>query len=433
MKSTTTQNFGLLLGMLLCFWISSCQREIAPVAPDVVMSPEFRIQKANTTFSLISQLKGINYYPQNTPWEKFWPEYDAAVIDRDLDKIRELGFNTVRVFVFYEQFGGENVKPEMKAKLEAFLSQTQQKSLKVVVTLFDHSQRYHPRHLGAARRHVEHITQGLENHEAIAAWDIKNESDLDYAQHGAKRVKFWLSQMQRHLRARVNQPITASYARAENMGPEVTTLDYLTFHYYEDERQFASTVQNLRQRFPAQPVVLGEFGYHTWEENPLDPHPEAHQYNYYQAILGTAQELELHGIMVWSLYDHPVIENSLVLGTESHQQHMGLFDLQGQPKSGALALQQAAHVLDAQTGTAVTLDTRQLKLVVTAKAPTAVHFHIQQQKQVLKSFTFEAAAGANVYALELSASEVRQLLHLEDQLQIQPAGQQAESLILRQD
>ncbi|MFB0946099.1 MAG: hypothetical protein QMB24_08140, partial [Spirosomataceae bacterium] len=57
----------------------------------------------------INKIRGINYYPQKTPWKDFWIKYDEEVIEKDLQKIKKLRLNTVRVFVNYEQFGKGNV------------------------------------------------------------------------------------------------------------------------------------------------------------------------------------------------------------------------------------------------------------------------------------------------------------------------------------
>ncbi|MGI9253104.1 MAG: hypothetical protein ACR2J8_05110, partial [Thermomicrobiales bacterium] len=56
-------------------------------------------------------ISGVNYYPAASPWERFWPEYDPAVIDRDFAEIRDLGGNTVRIFLPFAQVGGADPDP----------------------------------------------------------------------------------------------------------------------------------------------------------------------------------------------------------------------------------------------------------------------------------------------------------------------------------
>lgn len=386
--------------------------------------------------------RGINYYPQNTPWEAFWPQYDAQIIQTDLQRIQALGFDTVRIFVYYDDFGGAQVNTAMKAKLQNFLNQAQQQNLKVVVTLFDQYQDY--QNLAAAQAHVKGLTQNLGAHPAIAAWDLKNESDRDRQAHGDEVINTWIYTLTETLHQLVNQPITASYARAENMGSEVEVLDYLTFHYYDDERQFGKTVDQLKAKFPNHPVVLGEFGYHTWEAHPSDPHPKAHQYNYFQAILAAAQTHQVQGIMAWSLYDYPVIENSTFLNTLSHEQNMGLLDLAGEKKAGYLAFEQSAAVVDAQTGTAVTPDTKEIEVVFNApKADyTALMLvDMSQNQRSVRAFSIPTQKGLNTFRFKVNAEDLTHLLHLKYRLKIDtqntvgllPGIEHQALLTLRQD
>lgn len=364
-------------------------------------------------------LRGINYYPQHTPWEKFWPEYDTTVIQADLKRIHEMGFNTVRIFVYYTDFGGPEVAPMMKGRLLNFLQQAQAHQLQVVVTLFDQYQDYH--HIDNARAHLAQLTEGLAQHPAIAAWDLKSESDRDYAYHGEATVKHWLMNMQQFLHTKVEQPLTASYANALNMDDEVNALDYLTFHYYADERNFSKTLHTLRQRFPDHALVLGEFGYHTWQNHPSDPHPQAHQYNYFQAILAAAQEHQLKGIMAWSLYDYPVIAGSTFLAEMSHEQHMGLWRLDNTVKPGYLALQQPVFLVDAETGTAVTPLTREIKAVFTLKEAETVRLSLKQMDTGTSTdwMSLKAKQGLNTWQWRVSDETLQGLLTLKYRLQFQ--------------
>ena len=65
-------------------------------------------------------ITGTNHYPAETPWDRFWPEYDEAVITDDFDRIANLGMNTIRIFVPFAQFGGPKVEPEMLDRLEDY-------------------------------------------------------------------------------------------------------------------------------------------------------------------------------------------------------------------------------------------------------------------------------------------------------------------------
>ncbi|WFO17360.1 hypothetical protein M601_006565 [Cellulophaga baltica 4] len=58
----------------------------------------------------IENLKGINYYPKDTPWDTFGKRFDATVINEDFKIIHDMGLNGIRIFVQYEDFGKSTVK-----------------------------------------------------------------------------------------------------------------------------------------------------------------------------------------------------------------------------------------------------------------------------------------------------------------------------------
>ncbi|PIQ28187.1 hypothetical protein COW36_04885 [bacterium (Candidatus Blackallbacteria) CG17_big_fil_post_rev_8_21_14_2_50_48_46] len=424
-----------LLGMLA---LSACQTK-PPLLFSTQMLPASAIAMPlheNRQLSL-NQIKGINYYPQAAPWEKFWLEYSESTVHRDLAKISNLGFNTVRIFVFYDIFGKDKPQAAMLNKLSNFLNQAESLNLKVVITLFDQYSDYAPEHYAQAQAHLIALSQNLGQHPAILAWDLKNESDLDYPHAGRETVKQWIQTMHQTLQNLVPQPITASYADSNQIGEEARELDYLTFHYYGREEAFSQTVKALQWRFPNQKLVLGEFGYHTWANNPRDPHPEAHQFNYYNSILAQAERAQLAGSMVWCLYDYPLnLKGTSVLQQESNNHHLGLLDLQGHEKSGLKAIQQRIRILDAETQGSVTPKTRTLELIYQQAPQESIRFAVQTP-QSLNTLNIKSQTGLNQQKLSFSSQEIMQLLELKNTLtvNIQSAKTQAQtlSLILRQD
>jgi tetratricopeptide (TPR) repeat protein len=47
-------------------------------------------------------VKGLNYYPRRTPWQQFLTQANPAEMAEELDLIRQAGFNTIRIFLWYE-------------------------------------------------------------------------------------------------------------------------------------------------------------------------------------------------------------------------------------------------------------------------------------------------------------------------------------------
>ncbi|MFK8060880.1 MAG: glycosyl hydrolase family 5, partial [Polaribacter sp.] len=68
-----------------------------------------------------SDVKGINYYPQKTPWNMYGEEFDLHVIENDFNIIKKAGLNSVRIFVPYEDFGKARVKFDKLEKLKKIL------------------------------------------------------------------------------------------------------------------------------------------------------------------------------------------------------------------------------------------------------------------------------------------------------------------------
>ena len=87
--------------------------------------------------TLPDNIAGINYYPQATPWELFWPDYDRDIIADDFELMAAIGLNAVRIFIPYEQFGADQVDEALLDKVIALLDQAKRDHIGVIVTLFD--------------------------------------------------------------------------------------------------------------------------------------------------------------------------------------------------------------------------------------------------------------------------------------------------------
>lgn len=378
-------------------------------------------------------IRGVNYYPQQSPWNRFWSDTAPATLSADFARIQGLGFNTVRIFVDYAAFGGAQVQPAMTARLRSLLNQADRRKLRVIVTLFDHAQIYAPARYPEAEAHLKALSAAIARHPALLAWDLKNESDLDYAANGAETVKAWLVRMSGVLRGLdPRHPITAGYADGSHMGSETESLDYLTFHYYGPETDFGAMVTDLKRRFPNRQLVLGEFGFHTWSDRPGDAHPAAHQFNYLNAMLAACTKQHLQGSLVWNLYDYPELADVPFLSQAPVNRYLGLFDTAGRAKPGVLALQQKVRAIDAETQGAVTPDTRRIELVLSLPKAVRLSLSFIQAGQTLAVQRFQGRAGVNSFSFPVSAADITDLLELRRQARVSAPGLNAE-LIFRRD
>ena len=249
-------------------------------------------------------IAGINYYPQAAPWTKFWPRYDPQQTTVDLEQVRTLGLNTVRIFLSYTDFGGSNVLPERRAQLADFLDRAERAGLKVIVTLFDHHTDHHPATWAADARHLATLIPHFANNPTILAWDIKNEPDRDYGYNGQPLVDTWLRFVARHVRWHDSHHlITIGWSTPEAAGALTDVVDFVAFHYFGQPAEYLERVYTLQQQVGEKPLLLEEFTFSTWNSPFFPGHTEQEQANYYAAMLNHHQTLGSLGYLVWTLYD----------------------------------------------------------------------------------------------------------------------------------
>lgn len=247
---------------------------------------------------------GINYYPQASPWTQFWPQYDPAQTATDLARIRGLGLNTVRIFISYADFGGPQVAPALRSRLSDFLQQARQAQLKVIVTLFDHHTDHHPATWAADARHLATLLPYFANDPTILAWDIKNEPDRDYGYNSAALVDAWLRFVARHVRWHdPNHLITIGWSTPEAASALTETVDFITFHYFDQPEEYTPRVTALQKAVGDKPILLEEFTFSTWNSPFFPGHTEAEQAHYYAALLRQHRALDSLGYLTWTLYD----------------------------------------------------------------------------------------------------------------------------------
>jgi len=289
------------------------------------------------------QPAGVNYYPMETPWFDFWTQFDAEVIDKDLAIVRDLGLNTIRIFVFYDLFGGKEVEPAMMEKLEVLLDLAQQNELKVVVTLFDFLPSYAVLHYPSTERHLKQILTRFQNHSAILAWDLKNEPDLDFENHGQEVVLEWLDYMLS--RGQVydpNHPLTIGWSTAQAATNLTEEVDFISFHFYENIALLPDRLERLQMIAADKPIMISEFGLSTYKSLFLPGgHTEMEQAEHYENVLRMINKHGPASFISWTLYDFPQLPKSVFGGPfwrKLPQKRYGIIDTNGKQKPAAAVL-----------------------------------------------------------------------------------------------
>ena len=302
-------------------------------------------------------MTGVNYYPKDTPWDKFWLNYAPKTTERDVTLIRSLGMNTVRIFLPFEQFGGPHIGQATSAtvptntvreplvKLADFLRRAAAHGLKVIVTLFDFRTDYSLLLWPQSDRYLETLLTHFKDTPTILAWDIKNEPDLDYKNNGKEVVNAWLAHTARL--ARRTDPhhlLTIGWSTYKAAETQVAAIDVVSFHYYAPATALPQAYTVLQSAVFGRPILLTEFGLSTWN-SPFFPggHNEAEQAAYYADILHFWRTSGGAGYLAWTLYDFSTIPANVVGGLpwqSGPQRGFGLIKSDGTFKAAARVLTQ---------------------------------------------------------------------------------------------
>lgn len=347
----------LLIGSLLPI---QARQSVAP--PGLVTADGRRLMRDGAPF----EVRGMNYYSKDYAWDRFWISYTTAItqINTELDLARALGVNAVRIFLPYDLFDGSDQAAPYLGYVADFAARLRARDMVAIVTLFDFYgstslNAYSPTDYLTNTRHISSVVNTLgPSNPAVLAWDIKNELDREYAAFGEGNVKAWATEMISYTRAldphhlvtigfygavtgtlcyepAMSNTLVYSPAIAAGFAPAV---DFVSMHYFLSERCFEGDVQALQSLIGDRPLVLEEFGLHTLAapsipcaDNPADPrcddpHTEAEQAAYYNALLSLSEAYGLAGYLFWTLTDfsyilpdsqesqqcHGILRNSLV-------------------------------------------------------------------------------------------------------------------------
>ncbi|MEP3837634.1 MAG: glycoside hydrolase family 2 TIM barrel-domain containing protein [Algibacter sp.] len=281
-------------------------------------------------------IKGINYYPQATPWHMFGDAFSKDTISRDFKIIKDAGLNAVRLFVQYEDFGKASVDYKKLEKLKRTLDTAEEHHLKVVLTLFDFYGDYSVLNWTLNQRHAETIINSIKNHKALLAWDIKNEPNLDFESRGKGLVIAWLENMIELVKSLDDEhPVTIGWSNPESASILKDKVDFISFHYYEDLNDFDQTITKMKTEIPNKPLVLQEFGLSSYRGlwNPFG-NSENDQLEYHKLF---QEKLKTHDLqfMSWTLYDFTEIPKEVVgrlPWRKRAQEHFGFIDQNGETK-----------------------------------------------------------------------------------------------------
>ena len=284
----------------------------------------------------IQKLSGVNYYPKDYSWDTFNPELSLEVIRKDFQQIKETGFNAIRLFIDYHDFGAAYPKSEKLARLKSTLDLAEQEDLKVVLTLFDFYGDYRLRSWPAVAKHLDKLLDNIGQHPAIHSWDIKNEPDLDFDSRGKQRTLAWLQFVANYMREKGTvQHITIGWSTAEAASNLAEVVDYVSFHYYKGPQDFQQALDQLKD-LTQKEIFVQEFGLSTnrglWA--PFG-NSEKDQANYYGQMLDQLKANEVSGFC-WNFHDFSKVPKKIrgwKPWIKNKQANFGLLDSDGNKKA----------------------------------------------------------------------------------------------------
>jgi Cellulase (glycosyl hydrolase family 5) len=312
----------------------------------LIVNKDSMVQVKGTNFMLLNKpymAKGINYYPQKTPWTFFWINYDAKIINKDFALTKSLGFNTLRIFINFQDFNKGHVPDERLNQLQNLLDTAQLHGLKVIVTLFDFVGDYSLLNFTASDRQLESLLTRFSKHKAIFAWDLKNEPDLDYNHHDKGDVKEWLVWMLKKAKTYdPNHLFTIGWAFPQDVDFLSNELDFISFHSYRSTEVLSAEIDEMQKKINNKPLMLEEFGLSTYKGiwAPMGK-SEVEQAEYFAKVKSILKQKGNISYLAWTLYDFSDVPSAVVGKMPWHktpQKGFGLIKVDGTIKPGAKVL-----------------------------------------------------------------------------------------------
>jgi endo-1,4-beta-mannosidase len=306
-------------------------------------------------------VRGVNYFPRDTPWNKMWPETPTEVFEQDMAAAAKLGINTVRTFLILNPDDAAKglaiedgtPSPAYHEKLQRLLEAGWKHGIRFILCF-----EFSPHILKAPdatqrwQRAMRSIAFPLRADGRVLMWDLMNEPESDHK---------WTEPTKAYLRgAKVfikevdpNHLTTIGITFRTDRLQEVGLPDVLQYHHYGTQKNNANLgpdparrdINNQRMNQTERPLIMGEFGMSTARdpEHGVSPElmtklndkvgTEAEQASVYAVILEAAKLERLGGVLPWCLYDYPI--------KNLDESQFGLLRMDGTEKPAAKVLRDA--------------------------------------------------------------------------------------------
>ncbi len=257
-------------------------------------------------------IKGVNYYPRQAPWERFFSEANPAAMAEELDTLQAAGINTLRVFLWYQPLftcQPEAAIPNEPAfeLVDTLFRLAEARNLKLIISLNDLPDlTYRPLYTDWSHYDAQtaYIVRRYRNESSLLAWDVRNGPDSDLQDIPGRfteaEVMAWLA----HITTLIRQNDPHHLLTAGWMGdplPTAPDVDILAFQHWEENKTLVRRLANYSHK-TSRPLLLIAAGEHSWPYSPDSPQDEASQTAYLQEIT-TLTEANQVGWVIWTAFD----------------------------------------------------------------------------------------------------------------------------------
>jgi len=264
---------------------------------------------------------GLNYWPRYMPIY-FWSDYRGNEILKDLELIRDLGINSLRIFLLTKVFMNQdcNVKEEILDLLKDFLNKSHRYGLRIYLTLlvghmsgmnFDITGKsiYDEESVACIEKFVCQLASRIKDHPALEAYVLSNEVTVYEKPSSREKYKHFLKRLYNAIRkADPIHKITSGsglfYPWHVGAEPETEAeiMDYLSPHMYNYDydimRHSLAYIFKLKHSISTEkPVIYEEIGYSSYQ------YGDHGQYLFLRAITYSILSNGAHGLMIWCFSD----------------------------------------------------------------------------------------------------------------------------------
>ena len=348
---------------------------------------------------------GVNYWSREYDI-LMWRFWNLESICEDLDKLSDIGVNTLRIFILAEDFALPNggVKKESLRKFLKFLDEAEKRKLKVFPSLLvGHMSGknwpfpwdpedivYEPQVLYKTLRFISGIVEAARGHPAVAGWIISNEITHVRKTEDMALFRLWLEAIVRTIKSLdPGKPISLGDGtvphkplpvRPENVAEVV---DYLSPHLYlydDNPVRHGLTYMAILEYCLSlgKPTLLEEFGF------PTNLYTEESHAGFIETILVGSYALQASGAFIWCAFDFPREEDEPYLW-EPHELFFGIFRKDGSPKPAAEAVKRFSELLEILDWNSYELPEKEVKIVVPAVLYKRLPFTFENAADISKA------------------------------------------------